>query len=373
MMPQIDQTIVGSRARTLSDGQKIQGIIYAPYSRGEDYVCEFQTVNNGVVERFQVEDCNSLDALNTSLFDIRNEFDSCRFIGDCVQSTGFEFWHEDPALNCLFEEIFALESMHHLLWRETVVRGGIHGKFEDVESIGPEAVATLPRIDEISTVWSKIIRIRQRIRIRVVALAGRGNSEYLSHILFSNGRVPVVRQILQTRTSGPPMAICQRFAKETENAIDISVWAPWLKTGSASWRCQYRIDGLGTTINAEILAVDSMRAICDVMDAIADELDQSSLTFGLSRQELDDTRAEESYHGFDRAGCPTMSALVQHLAAVEIQRNIILYHHGIGEQGVEGGEAEKKLHFHLREVERIRATFDPNYCAGNLKYPSGLD
>lgn len=355
-----NNAVIAHSKRALSDGTEFEVAIYSPVLRDGKYYSKFRLVINGVAEEESVDADTGIDALSLATFFPRYELNVKGVVGDREQSTGLEFWHDDPDMNALFRSMCELESSIGLIYRETVSRGQYHGKNPNCAEIGPDTIAGMDFSDELVERWSMVAQLRQIIRIRVIEM---GIQRRFEGKLFALGRVPKVRRLAKARNTCPPVATTTRLVKETKNNAHISVWPP-IQDGDMLWRCEYQIDGLESRIVAETEGVDSMEALTSVFDAIADDLDNSSYSVAYPGEngEWYDCPFGEVFHGFEREVDPEMNTLQTHLFTAEVLRNTILYKSAAGEEHV--AELETTMLSHLAEAERIRLQIDRRLCGG---------
>tara|TARA_R110002096_G_scaffold361075_2_gene554087 strand:- start:444 stop:1532 length:1089 start_codon:yes stop_codon:yes gene_type:complete len=313
--------------------------IYAPFDNGSEFKCDYQIMSSTHTFRDTSPGCAADVALLGATLGLRFHLveegfgEDLMFPGGLPNATGFEPYHCDPDLNALLEARANIEAVSSsMLFDAMTPVAGIPDATNDAVQLAGEAV-----------------RLQQVIQQRIVALPKDSSSPLLleRHLLV---------EVIDMPPAGPTVFMTRCFRKDTGGEVAIQVFKPCLrgKTVELGWICKYQITGLDKPICAGSLGADSMAALIGVFEAIARDLEGSTLA---RVYEEGDGLCSDSLggSGFERFGLPPQSSvLMGHFVASEVLRNKIFYKQLCAGPSADVADLEASLLARVEAIERMR-------------------
>lgn len=259
------------------------------------------------------------------------------FLPSLPSATGFERLYNDADMDQLLAQRMnqQLRENEHMVDAITPLPGGVlQGLAKELEDV------------EL---------LRQRIRIRVVALAEEGQCV---STLFGDTPALQVDTLSNSSCAQPPMVTATFLRRDSDVPVCLELWAPEQAKGTAtnSWSCEYLITGLDSRIHAKTKALDSMGALLSALESIHADFTQSELVLNYLYSDGSwDSDSELGVTGFEPcSGPPEERALLKHITEVEILQNKLLFH-GVRETPrKEMRVYEEQLLQSLRKAQQVR-------------------
>ncbi len=344
--------VIAERELTVGDATvKVSIDVRRPDSASEEWSVGYDIVGDMRSHREEFLGVHCMDELQYLFMGLPDDLETFRtglqFSGGPPGTSGFEQWHRDPDMNTLFFALQAQYTYDCCLLSDIVhpVTGydGMQIELQEREA-------------------NKVLQLRQKIQARIVVLA---QEECSDSLLFTDIALPNIVRFDQS-SQETPLAKTDRVRLDTGKPVSIEIWKPRQadETSNSRWFCEYRILGLDAPIYAGTSGVDSMESLKTVFEAIGWELKNSGVDVGYPYEEGEDEgwSIDPRFNGFERFGTFRTDTFMRHVAACEASRNTLLYEELRGGRKTRIEAIEKKLLYHLQEVERLHLSERRSIC-----------
>ncbi len=349
-------TCVARRRLNIDDGGSIVIQLHSPCpDKDQGYLCEYEILHAGDIQRDTVWALSSIEVMQIAMWrisvDLEHVGQITHFDGQ-PNSNGFEPYHRDTDMNSLLDKLVSVEAESIASLRTSFVENSV------ARNGGPKESRrnSKERLEANTRCWADIVRLRQQIQTRIVALAGTSGT---ARRLLEPCRIPTILPAnCDTTQHTDPIGELQLVRQDTGARVDLRIWAPTLAKNLSEWHCKYQVDGLDEAVTAQTVGSDSMAALFAVFHAAT--LNFHASNTGVVYAEENDNCPKPAVYFGRFLGASEFSNLMEHVFAVEVASNQIFYDELCSGSEIDRTSAEQQLYFHLQEAEKRRLTIRRN-------------